>query len=193
MKDSFTNDKDAYHHYPFLNIILDEIELYYHPEWQKRYVKDLLESISNIPNESINNIEGINITFLTHSPFILSDIPSTNVLKLRKGIPDEYSPEELTFGANINDVLANEFFLGNGLIGDFAKEKIQEIINYINYPAKRNEIEWITKPIIAKKLIEQIGEPYLSEKLKDMFLEAFPEFKEEEIKKLEEKIEKLKN
>ncbi|MFN4152881.1 MAG: hypothetical protein ACK4IX_18200, partial [Candidatus Sericytochromatia bacterium] len=71
--------------------------------------------------------------------------------------------------------------------------KIQEVINYINYPAKRNEIEWITKPIIAKKLIEQIGEPYLSEKLKDMFLEAFPEFKEEEIKKLEEKIEKLKH
>lgn len=192
VKDNFLSEKDTYHHYPFLNIVLDEIELYYHPEWQKRYVKDLLDSISNIPKESINNIEGINITFLTHSPFILSDIPSTNVLKLKKGLPDDYNAEELTFGANINDILSNDFFLGNGLIGDFAKEKIQEVINYINYPAKRNKIEWITEPIVAKKLIEQIGEPYLCDKLNDMFLEEFPQFKSDEIKRLEEKLKLLR-
>lgn len=205
VKENFSNEKDGYHQYPFLNIILDEIELYYHPEWQKSYVKDLLKSISNIPKEGINNIEGINITFLTHSPFILSDIPGTNVLKLKKGIPEEYNKTDLTFGANINDVLSNEFFLGNGLIGDFAKEKIQNIIDYINYWYKKrdddnyssfdlkNKTKWITAPDIAKKVIEQIGEPYLNEKLNDMFLEAFPKFKDEEIKKLEEKIKKLKD
>lgn len=205
VKESFSNEKDGYHQYPFLNIILDEIELYYHPEWQKSYVKDLLKSISNIPTEGINNIEGINITFLTHSPFILSDIPGNNVLKLKKGMPQEYNPEELTFGANINDVLSNEFFLGDGLIGDFAKEKIQGVIDYINYWNRKrininynssdleNNIRWVTTPELAKNVIEQIGEPYLSEKLKDMFLEAFPEFKDEEIKKLEDKIEKLKH
>jgi hypothetical protein len=30
---------------------------------------------------------------------------------------------------------------------------------------------------LMQKVINQIGEPYLSDKLNDMFLEAFPEFK----------------
>lgn len=186
------SDKDAYRQYPYLNIILDEIELYYHPEWQKSYVKDLLKSISNIPKESIENIQGINITFLTHSPFILSDIPNTNVLKLKNGIPKEYDVKDQTFGANINDILSNEFFLHNGLIGDFAKEKIQDVIEYINNEKNRKEKVWITSAEVARRLINQIGEPYLSDKLNDMFLDSFPEFKDDEIQKLEQKLRQLK-
>ncbi|MNG31796.1 hypothetical protein D3C84_1176700 [compost metagenome] len=53
--------------------------------------------------------------------------------------------------------------------------------------------KWIFSPEIAKNLIDQIGEPYLSEKLNDMFLEEFPRFKVDEIKKLEDKLNKLKN
>ena len=33
-----------------------------------------------------------------------------------------------SFGANIHDLLADSFFIGDGLIGDFAKEKINETI-----------------------------------------------------------------
>ncbi|WP_300687160.1 hypothetical protein [Chryseobacterium sp.] len=105
------DDKDKYDNYPYINIILDEIELYYHPDWQRNYVKDLLSSIRKIPHNSIKNIKGINITFLTHSPFILSDIANTNVLKLKNGFPQPFNDSEETFGANINDILANHLMI----------------------------------------------------------------------------------
>ncbi|WP_298220879.1 hypothetical protein [Flavobacterium sp.] len=176
--------------YRSVNLILDEIELYFHPTFQKNYINNLLLLIKNCQLEYITNI---NILFLTHSPFILSDIIATNVLKLNDGSPEQWKENELTFGANISDLLSDSFFLSDGLIGQYAKNKIQDIIEYINYNAERSKKEWISEPLVAKKVIEQIGEPYLSEKLNDMFLEAFPEFKGEEIKKLEEKIKKLKD
>ena len=37
-----------------------------------------------------------------------------------------------TFGANISELLEESFFLENGLIGDFAKEKIEQTINWLN-------------------------------------------------------------
>lgn len=64
--------------YEYVNLIFDEIELYFHPEFQRKLVNYLLEQIKNI-NLSL---KGINILFITHSPFILSDIPKQNVLFL---------------------------------------------------------------------------------------------------------------
>lgn len=189
VKDSFTNDKDAYHQYPFLNIILDEIELYYHPEWQKRYVKDLLESISNIPNESIKNIEGINITFLTHSPFILSDIPNTNVLKLNNGKSEPFNENDQTFGANINDILANDFFLTKGFMGEFVKGKINSLIDYIDYD-KNDKNEWNDKN--AKKFIEIIGEPLIRLELREMYFNKFYDSEQIEVEQIDKEIERLK-
>lgn len=114
--------------YSFVNVILDEIELYYHPQYQRQFVKFLRENIKNI---NLRYIEGINILFSTHSPFILSDIPGVNVLRLEKGRPARFNQEE-TFGANIHDMLADSFFMGDSLIGQFAEEKINECISYIN-------------------------------------------------------------
>jgi AAA15 family ATPase/GTPase len=122
------NGKKLPEQYSFVNVILDEIELYYHPLYQRQFVKFLRESIRNM---NLRFIEGINILFSTHSPFILSDIPGVNVLRLEKGQPARFNQEE-TFGANIHDMLADSFFMGDSLIGQFAEEKINECISYIN-------------------------------------------------------------
>ncbi|MNG37034.1 hypothetical protein D3C84_1242600 [compost metagenome] len=45
----------------------------------------------------------------------------------------------------------------------------------------------------ARKLIDCIGEPFLRDKLNDMFLEKFPVHKEEEIDRLKQKIKDLEN
>src|SRR5690606_30475654 len=128
------------------------------------------------------NFEGINILFLTHSPFILSDIPNSNILSLKDGYPTDINLSNTnTFGANIIDLLSNEFFLVEGVIGKFAQEKIQDVIKYINEENKRNEIKWITSKKVAKDFIEIIGEPYLREKIMDMFINTFEEFKDDEI------------
>jgi predicted ATPase len=65
--------------YQFVNITLDEIELYFHPERQKQFISFLLNRIGEL---QYKNIKAINLCFITHSPFILSDIPNTNILFL---------------------------------------------------------------------------------------------------------------
>ena len=69
--------------YGHINLVLDEVELYSHPEYQRTFVADLLDRLSwlqiNYP------IKSINILLVTHSPFILSDIPKSNILYLKEG------------------------------------------------------------------------------------------------------------
>ncbi|MBK9687115.1 MAG: hypothetical protein IPO65_04930 [Saprospiraceae bacterium] len=111
LKDEKAEDSEKIIQYNYINIILDEIELYYHPEWQRTYIADLLDYIGKINHENLRHIKGLNITFLTHSPYILSDIPNAFVLKLVNGVPQPYKNGNNTFGANVHDLLANDFFM----------------------------------------------------------------------------------
>lgn len=112
--------------YNCINIILDEIELYFHPEFQRLFVQDLLEYLSRLP---IANVRGINILFLTHSPFILSDIPSTNVLWLHDGQIANEEDSPLTFAGNIHQMLSSSFFMSS-TTGDLAKYHYGKIISW---------------------------------------------------------------
>jgi hypothetical protein len=113
--------------YKFVNILLDEIELYYHPNSQRKMVSEILDSIKEVPL-SKKGIQAVNVLFSTHSPFILSDIPSKNILRLMNGLPMHNT--EQTFGSNINDLLADSFFMET-IIGKFAEEKITKVIENI--------------------------------------------------------------
>jgi hypothetical protein len=177
-------------------LLLDEPELGYHALWKKKFVNAILKVVPIIFYE-LEKQPKVQIIFTTHDALTLSDIPNYNVTYIDKNsgkrvLSVRESEEKKVFGGNITDILADSFFVGNGLIGDFARGKIQDVIEYINDKEKRFEKKWITSPEVAKKIIDLIGEPYLSDKLNDMFLEAFPEFKDDEIKRLEEKLKQLK-
>ena len=168
------------HKYPNVNLILDEIELYAHPEMQRRYVKELLDGISKL---KVLNIKSINILFVTHSPFILSDIPKQNVLFLEVDNVTKKSKSQdfrrmNTFGANITDLLADSFFITDGLMGNFAKTKIEETIKWINMEKYRKDSRLqdpydinLTEYNSHKKIIELIDEPILKMKLAEMLAE----------------------
>jgi predicted ATPase len=114
--------------YPYINIVLDEIELYFHPELQRRFITELLRALGQLDAE---NIRAINILFITHSPFILSDIPVTNILLLDKKANEPLAKSTTlkkpvkTFGANIHELLITDFFM-DGSIGQFAQDQIGE-------------------------------------------------------------------
>lgn len=110
--------------YNYVNLILEEIELYFHPDFQKQYITMILDGIAQL---DLKNIYGINICFVTHSPFILSDVPKRNLLILKDGkaVKSEYLR---TFGANIYDMLKNSFFLEGTPIGSYAQWVITRII-----------------------------------------------------------------
>src|SRR5690606_32538742 len=77
---------------------------------------------------------------ITHSPFILSDIPSQNILKMENGksIADD---TKNSFASNIHDLLKDEFFFKEGSMGKFASKKLDAIIKYLYLKSKIVELK----------------------------------------------------
>lgn len=109
--------------YRNVNLAFDEIELYAHPKYQLMLVDMLLSSIHSL---SLTGVLNVNIMIATHSPFILSDIPSANVLKLEDGKPKQEDNDKQVFGANVYDILRSGFFL-NQYVGMLANTKIEQL------------------------------------------------------------------
>ncbi|OBW40663.1 hypothetical protein AB670_02985 [Chryseobacterium sp. MOF25P] len=168
--------------------LLDEADLGFHPDWKKKYVNALTTTLPILLNSVKDKIKNIQIIFATHDPLTLSDIPNKNVVYLKRDgftteILSENQKPKKSFGANITDLLADSFFVKDGLIGDFAKDKIEEVIKYLN----DNE-SLITETAEAKQIIDIIDEPILKYKLEDMYFEKFPE--EYDLEKEKEEIRK---
>lgn len=155
--------------YSNVNVILDEIELYFHPEYQRQYIYKLTSIISKLP---LDNPPNLNIIMSTHSPFILSDIPSQNVLKLENGKP---KPQDAvnSFAANIHDILKDEFFMSGGSMGEFAKEYIASIIEDLKNADKSKEE--------VKQRIDIIGEPLIKNSLVEMWRKQYAQPTYEEL------------
>ncbi|MGV3613268.1 MAG: hypothetical protein ACO1N0_20080 [Fluviicola sp.] len=173
--------------YRHVNLILDEIELYYHPELQRQFIYNLLNHIEKL-HLNTDDIQSINILLATHSPFITSDIVSQNILRLENGEPKRIN-EVQSFGSNIHDLLADGFYLSN-FLGEFAKYEIEKVIKMLDKP--RRNTNYSPEKILA--IIDLIGDPIIRHRLKDLYSEIYPpshtqslhEEKEELLKKLKE-------
>lgn len=145
-------------YYEHINIILEEIELYYHPEMQRKLISYILNSIKKL-NLSTKSIQ---ILLVTHSPFVLSDIPGNNVLYLDKGKPcNTHNPE--SFGSNIFELLKDSFYLENGPVGAHSYQIMTEMFKKLN--AKKMP----KKDFDAIKcMVPYIGEPFLQAELKKL-------------------------
>lgn len=113
--------------YKNILVVLEEVELYFHPEYQKKYVKYLRDQIENL---NLQNIDNINIVFVTHSPFILTDILQSNSLYLEKGEPQQC--EEESFAGNLYDLMHSSFFLKENAMGDFAANYVTKLVERKN-------------------------------------------------------------
>lgn len=124
--DSAHKDKSTANRVQYNNvcIVLEEIELYYHPQLQQQFIHYFLNGLKEI---ALENIKSIHLVIVTHSPYVLSDIPRTNVLALKK---DEEEPVEglLSFGANVYDMLKDSFFLEGGAMGMFAQWEVAHLM-----------------------------------------------------------------
>lgn len=147
--------------YRNVNIVLDELEICFHPELQRTLVNNLLKFLTGL---KLNEMMAINIILSTHSPFILSDMPECNVLMLEEG--KKKTEKDKCFGANIYDLLCSHFFM-NEFIGEFAGNKIDEFIDAINDATKskekrrdltsvKNDVKRISDELIRLKLLERI-------------------------------------
>src|SRR5690606_28187497 len=102
----------------------------------------------------------------------ISDLLSYNTIFLSNNdcsdvtiVKDSLEDQKQTFAANIHTLLADSFFVKGGLIGDFSKDKINEVINLISTNKDLNYEDHI----YIKKVIKQIGEPLIKNKLLQMY------------------------
>lgn len=164
-------------------LLLDEVELNLHPRWQRKLVNALVGFL----NDNFGR-KKFQIVLSSHSPLILSDIPKWGTILLSDGTIEENNFQE-TFGANIHDLYANNFILENELIGQFAQNKIQSIIDELNSKESSNNHREL------KKIIDIIGEPFLKEQLTDMYYEKYESQynKQKRRRQLEEELKNLEN
>ena len=172
-------------------IILEEIELYYHPALQKEFIKFLLDGLKQL---HLSEILAISILVVTHSPFVLSDIPTSNIIALKDG-DMENNPLQ-SFGANIHDLLKSSFFLNSGSRGLFAEWIVKEIIKALDLHknGNPNNNQWLLNYPREKihKLIMTIDEPIIQRVLLEQFRQVFKEKKRtERILELQAELERL--
>ncbi len=168
-------------------IVLEEIELYFHPEMQRKYIKHIISSIERM---ALRNIKHVQVLLITHSPFILSDIPEQNILFLKdEGVPEEKQNLNKTFGGNIHELLAKNFFLEESLIGAFSRAKIEHVIKRVRSDSP--EILFKERAELLEVIL-LIGEDFLKDKLLEMFeAKAGVVDKQIRIRMLQEEIKRL--
>lgn len=136
-------------------ILLDEPDLNLHPELARNFINTLNNIIEKY---FVGN--SLQLIISTHSPYIVTDVPKRSVFNLidRKdylGEIDSLGSEqrilirnaEVSFGANLFDLMSDSFFL-KATIGEFAKEKIIQmsknkslrysLLNYIDDPVLKS-------------------------------------------------------
>lgn len=150
-------------HYNHINIVLDEVEICFHPEYQRMLVDRLVTVIRQL---KLNRDSAFNIILTTHSPFILSDIVPDNILYLKKGLPYLIKKKDMQpFAANVNDILRRGFFLENGFVGEHAKKQILSLVKFLK---SRKKIDGIWYEDSVEKFIAMIGEPLLHDTLLEL-------------------------
>lgn len=193
-------------------ILLDEVDLGLHPEWQRKWINSVLPIIGKIFKG-----KHIQIIMTTHSPIMLSDIFFDNVIMLQKdsdsqrNVIEEEKNNIKTFGQNIYDLYRSSFFL-DSTRGDFANNRINIVIKTIyellgdNSNKEKIKEEFLQLLLldknkteeefkkILKKLINSIGETMIRKKLTFMYEKIFPNTNnlDERIQKLEQELEELR-
>lgn len=185
-------------------ILLDEAEVSYHPEWQRKFLKEFIKFIKETIVKKGTHVQ---VILATHSPIILSDIPKQNVVYLKRSVsgnsmitvaePNETRQE--TFGASIYTLFNNSFFMEKGAIGAIALEYIEKIVNTIHAYDTKEPYPDGTQILLdskgepdlekAQKNISLIGDEFVREQLNNMLMQAMKSQK----RSYDDRLNELKN
>lgn len=174
--------------YKNIIFLVDEGDINLHPDIQIGLINNLGRFL-----EVFYSGMKFHIIFTSNSPFMLSDIMHTNIIYLEKNEKIENTYKSIntikTFGANINDLLINNFFMEN-IVGEFATKRINQIIKDLSDGNNGN----LDRRFI-KKNIELIADDLIRNKLMEIYINRFGRDNEEidkEIMLYEQKIARLR-
>ena len=164
----------------YITLMFDEPDLYLHPEWCRIFLSKLLEVLNTYKDIDLYKDLIFNVIIVTHSPYLLSDVMNEDVIYLTKGKegnPLAEMKSNKTFCANIMNLYKDSFFM-ESTFGEFAKIKIQEIIDELNGDKKVISEE---RKIEIWETIQMIGENLVRKKMENMYYEYFKEDKFDKI------------
>lgn len=168
-------------------LLLDEVDLGLHPEWQRKWISTALPIIGEIFKG-----KHVQIILTTHSPIMLSDIYGENVLMLRKDTETGerqvvYGDEvpSTSFGQNIHQLFKESFFLEQTK-GEYSLKIINATIKAIYDLNQEGADVTVIKANFAselgveglsdskfraylEKVMGAIGEKVIAQKLQDMY------------------------
>lgn len=164
-------------------IILDEAEIGFHPEWQRSFINTLLDFLHSLMVKAGHDYQ---IVITTHSPILLSDIPSCCCNYLKR-INDNTTinlrgKTEESFASNVFETYRNSFFLEEGMIGKYAETKLKDLEEKCKKGDSIAEDEiWL----IGDKRLQQYFVSLLSRSNKESAIHYY----KEQIRKLEEETD----
>lgn len=177
-------------------LVLDEIEAFFHPVWQREIVYDLIDFLE-WESEKFDAYDNVHLILSSNAPFFLSDLPKDSLICLDEeavGQEQNYS----SFGQNIHTILKNSFLLEDGLMGKFAQQKIESAFAIL----QKNEVDSESLEEV-EYIVNELEEPIIKHALMQLLERAKEQnmgFKERELAKykrqaaeLQEKINKLQN
>ena len=191
-------------------LLLDEVDLGLHPEWQRKWVKNILPIIGKIMKSQNGSVR---VVVTTHSPIILSDFIKKDIIYLPI---DDSTEKSRTFGQNIYTLFKDSFFL-EAPKGAFSEQVIEDLLNIFRSSSNEKTIQesGAYKEFIKKyglsgvpddtireffdELVDMIGEDIIRNHLKKQIKKArwINESNdsldyEKEIDELKKQIEELK-
>ena len=126
-------------------ILIDEIDLHLHPEWQRNVIKGLTKAFKNCQ-----------FIVTTHSPQIISEVKygQVVVMKRNKNNKIEYFQPSQSYGLSSNDIL-NEIMVDNSISGQLTRNddveeelrKIHSLIAQGFYHEAQNLIDKLERKI----------------------------------------------
>ena len=189
------HQRDSNYIWPTL-FVFDEAEIGFHPEWQRSYVKNItlfLEEMAKMATDLKRRYRQdapefrYQVILSSHSPIILSDIPSQCAIMLRRKPKEnrtvnESATRQQTFGTNIFELYRDSFFLEDGLMGEFAENVIKKILSDIE---ENNDVDTLPNRI------QLVGDPqirnYLTMKYASINKDGAVSLLEDQIKQIKER------
>lgn len=149
---------------PTILLMLDEVEISLHPEWQRRYMRVLIENVERLASKYQKEVQFL---ITTHSPIITSDVPNYAISYLERNGDKHfiYKRDGQTFGNNIHNLYIDTFYLDT-TIGAYANQVINTVIEQLNSSniIDEKKLEEITS------YIDIIGDPLIKQVLEEMML-----------------------
>ncbi|MFK3865117.1 AAA family ATPase [Pseudoalteromonas rhizosphaerae] len=127
--------------YSNIQLLVDEIDAYLHPEWQRKIVSEVIDILNHFENKKRFNRASINTILTTHSPIILSDFLPDDIVSIIK-VDGKITQEKSNgFGTRINDLYLDGMHLDstfgeisrNEILRFYQELKQGELSNYSKY------------------------------------------------------------